>query len=31
MPDDRNVLGDELEICSIRPMTGFYRHALELA
>jgi uncharacterized protein len=25
MPDDRNVLGEELDICSIRPMTGFYR------
>jgi uncharacterized protein (DUF2237 family) len=25
MPDDRNVLGDKLDICSIRPMTGFHR------
>jgi uncharacterized protein (DUF2237 family) len=25
MPPDRNVLGSELEICSLRPMTGFYR------
>jgi uncharacterized protein (DUF2237 family) len=25
MPRDRNVLGGTLEICSLRPMTGFYR------
>jgi uncharacterized protein len=25
MPEDRNVLGEGLETCSIRPMTGFYR------
>jgi uncharacterized protein len=25
MPDDRNILGEKLEICSIRPMSGFYR------
>jgi uncharacterized protein len=25
MPADRNVLGEELETCSMRPMTGFYR------
>jgi len=25
MPEDRNVLGDKLDTCSIRPMTGFYR------
>jgi uncharacterized protein len=25
MPEYRNVLGEKLETCSIRPMTGFYR------
>jgi uncharacterized protein (DUF2237 family) len=25
MPEDRNILGEGLETCSIRPMTGFYR------
>jgi uncharacterized protein len=25
MPEDRNVLGEKLDTCSIRPMTGFYR------
>ena len=25
MPEDRNVLGEEPEACSLRPMTGFYR------
>jgi uncharacterized protein (DUF2237 family) len=25
MPEDRNVLGEKLDACSIRPMTGFYR------
>jgi hypothetical protein len=25
MAQDRNVLGDELATCSIRPMSGFYR------
>jgi uncharacterized protein len=25
MPEDRNVLGEELATCSIRPMSGFYR------
>jgi uncharacterized protein len=25
MPEHRNVLGETLDICSIRPMTGFYR------
>lgn len=25
MTDDLNVLGGELETCSLRPMTGFYR------
>jgi uncharacterized protein (DUF2237 family) len=25
MAADQNVLGGELDICSIRPMTGFYR------
>ena len=25
MPEDRNVLGEKLDSCSIRPMTGFYR------
>ena len=25
MAEDRNVLGEELETCSLRPMTGFYR------
>jgi uncharacterized protein len=25
MPEDRNVLGEKLDMCSIRPMTGFYR------
>ena len=24
----RNVLGEPLEICSIKPMTGFYRDEL---
>jgi uncharacterized protein (DUF2237 family) len=25
MPEDRNVLGEKLDSCSIRLMTGFYR------
>lgn len=25
MTEDRNVLAAELETCSLRPMTGFYR------
>jgi uncharacterized protein (DUF2237 family) len=25
MPEDRKVLGEKLDTCSIRPMTGFYR------
>jgi uncharacterized protein len=25
MPEDRNVLGERLDSCSIRPMNGFYR------
>lgn len=25
MPEDRNVLGEKLDTCSIRPITGFYR------
>ena len=25
MPEDRNVLGEKLDSCSIRRMTGFYR------
>ena len=25
MPEDRNVLGEKLETCSIRPLSGFYR------
>jgi uncharacterized protein (DUF2237 family) len=25
MPEDRNVLGEKLETCSLRPMSGFYR------
>ena len=25
MPEDRNVLGEKLDTCSIRPMTGFCR------
>jgi uncharacterized protein (DUF2237 family) len=25
MPEDRNVLGEKLDTCSIRPMIGFYR------
>jgi uncharacterized protein (DUF2237 family) len=25
MPEDRNVLGEKLETCPIRPMSGFYR------
>ena len=25
MAADRNILGEELETCSLRPMTGFYR------
>lgn len=25
MPDDKNVFGEELETCSISPMTGFFR------
>ena len=25
MPEDRNVLGEALDTCSTRPMTGFYR------
>jgi uncharacterized protein (DUF2237 family) len=25
MSEDRNVLGEKLETCSIRPMSGFYR------
>ena len=25
MPEDRNVLGERLETCSIRPLSGFYR------
>jgi uncharacterized protein len=25
MAEDRNVLGEKLDTCSIRPMTGFYR------
>jgi uncharacterized protein len=25
MPEDRNVLGEKLKTCSIRPMSGFYR------
>jgi uncharacterized protein len=25
MPEDRNVLGERLDTCSIRPMTGFHR------
>ena len=25
MPEDRNVLGETLDTCSIRPMSGFYR------
>jgi hypothetical protein len=25
MPEDRNVLGEKLETCSIRPQSGFYR------
>ena len=25
MPEDRNVLGERLDTCSTRPMTGFYR------
>jgi uncharacterized protein (DUF2237 family) len=25
MPEDRNALGEKLETCSIRPMSGFYR------
>lgn len=26
MDDDRNVLGGELEVCGIEPLTGFYRN-----
>jgi uncharacterized protein len=25
MPPERNVLGEELQPCSLRPLTGFYR------
>jgi uncharacterized protein (DUF2237 family) len=25
MPEGRNVLGDKLDTCSLRPMSGFYR------
>lgn len=25
MPEEKNVFGEELEACSISPMTGFYR------
>jgi uncharacterized protein len=25
VPDDRNRIGEKLEMCSIRPMSGFYR------
>lgn len=25
MPEEKNVFGEELEVCSISPMTGFYR------
>ena len=25
MPDDKNVFGEELESCSLSPMTGFFR------
>ena len=25
MTEDLNVLGEDLETCSLRPMTGFYR------
>ena len=25
MPDDKNVFGEELETCSLSPMTGFFR------
>jgi uncharacterized protein len=25
MPEDRNVLGEKLETCSIRPISGFFR------
>jgi uncharacterized protein len=25
MPEDRNVLDEESEVCSVRPMSGFYR------
>jgi hypothetical protein len=25
MPEDQNVLGEKLDTCSIRPLTGFYR------
>lgn len=25
MAEDQNVLGEDLQVCSVRPMTGFYR------